>query len=100
MNSKKTDWVHDWVIGICSSEANGVRILRFRGSVEEMKAKLLSLIEADRNRDSDNWEHGSENIEEIDDLSNGLGYELYGYGNYVDYHVDYTAKVLAHVAMI
>lgn len=91
---------YDWIIGICCSEADGVGIFRFRGSIDEMKEKLLSLINNDRNNDNENWDFGCENKDDIRAEDNGLGYELYGYGCYYDYHIDYTAKEFAHVETI
>lgn len=88
---------YDWIIGICCSEADGVRIYRFRGTIEETKNKLLSLIKGDRSNDEDNWDYGCEETDDIRAEDNGLGYELYGYGCYSDYHIDYTAKEFAHV---
>ena len=92
--------MYNWIIGICNTGADGVVIYRFRGSIDEMKEKLLSLINKDRNEDSENWDYGCESIDDIRAEDNGLGYELYGYGCYYDYHIDYTAKEFAHVEMI
>ena len=88
---------YDWIIGICSSGADGVKIYMFRGTKEEVKEKLLTLITEDKNNDEDNWDFGCESIDDIRDEYNGLGYEFYGYGCYHDYHIDYTAKEFSHV---
>ena len=89
---------YDWIIGVCSSEASGVRLLRYRGSIIETKEKLLSLIAEDRaNDDKEAWDHGCETVDDISSEDNGLGYELYGYGQYQDYHIEYTAKEFAHI---
>lgn len=36
-------------------------------------------------------EHGNEDSSEIRETKVGSGYELYGYGCYSSYHIDYTA---------
>ena len=88
---------YDWIIGLCNTSADGVKIYRFRGSIEETKEKLLFLIKEDRDNDEEAWEYGSEETEDIRAEDNGFGYELYGYGCYSDYHIDYTAKELSHI---
>lgn len=92
---------YDWIIAKCNTAEDGVNIYRFRGTIEEAKEKLLELIETDRENDESNsWEHGSEKAGDIDAVDNGLGFELYGYGNYSDHHIDYTAKEFAHLDFI
>ena len=86
---------YDWIIGICSSGAEGVGIFRFRGTKEEVKEKLLTLITEDKNSDKDNWDFGCESIDDIQNEYNGL--EYYGYGCYHDYYIDYTARKLSNV---
>ena len=88
---------YDWIIGICCTEADGVRLYRFRGTIEEAKEKLVSLVAEDRGNDEDNWDYGTEDTEEVDAVDNGLGYELYASGVYFGYHIDYTAKEFAHI---
>ena len=55
----------DWIVGICNTEADGVRIFRFRGTIEEMKEELVSLIKEDRNNDEENWSYGCDEINDI-----------------------------------
>ena len=69
--------MYNWIIGICSSEADGVSLRKFRGSKEEVKEKLASLVTSDIANDTENWNYGSETSKEIMDVSNGLGYEYY-----------------------
>ena len=88
---------YDWIIGICSSGAGGVRFLRFRGTTEEAKQKLCSLVQEDRSNDIENWDYGTEEPEDVQVQDGGLGYDLYAYGCYSDYHIDYSAKEWAHV---
>lgn len=91
---------YDWIIGICSSGTDGVKLLRFVGTKEEIKTKLMQLILEDKANDEENWDFGCESANDIRDEYNGLGYEFYGYGCYHDYHIDYTAKEFAHIDMI
>lgn len=90
---------YDWIIGICNTDADGVSIYKFYGDVIEMKEKIISLIEEDRNKDKGNWEYGTKNTYDV--LPIGMDeYELYGYGCYSDYHIDYTARRLDKIESI
>lgn len=92
---------YDWIIATCSSEATGVSICRFRGSIEETKEKLVSLILGDKNMaDEDSWCCGSETIDEIDAVDNGVGFELCGYATYNNFHIEYTAKEFSHIEFL
>lgn len=84
----------DWIIGVHSSGADGINMYRFYGTVEETKAKLLELVNEDKGNDSENWEHGTETVADVQKFCH---YQLYGYGQYADYHVDYTAVKFAHI---
>lgn len=86
---------YDWIIGICNSANDGVKLLRFYGTKDDVKEKLLQLVLEDRENDSENWDFGCETLEHIQDEH--YGYEFYGYGCYHDYHIDYTAREFAHV---
>lgn len=90
----------DWIIAICNTDADGIRILRFSGTEEHVKELLVKLVSEDRESDTENWEHGTESVEDVKDKSGGLGYEFYAYACYSNYHIDYTAKEFAHVAEI
>ena len=91
---------YDWIIGICNTNTDGVRIFKFHGSKEDVKKQLLSLIMEDRGNDRENWDYGCESEEDIRATDNGSGFELYGYGNYIDYHIDYTAKEAGHIETV
>lgn len=91
---------YDWIIGVCCTECDGVSIYKFRGTIQETKEKILSMIKEDIECDKENYAHGSENITDIHAVDNGLGYELYGYGCYENYHIDYTAKEVSHIENI
>lgn len=85
----------DWIIGICSSGADGVRFLQFTGTENHVKEKLLALVNEDRGNDEDNWDFGCETENDIREEEKSV--EYYGYGCYYDYHIDYTARLLSNV---
>ena len=91
---------YDWIIGVCSTREDGVRLFRFRGNKNEVKEQLFSLINEDKEMDEEIWSYGCEKLEDICAVDNGLGYELYAYGVYLDYHIDYTAKEFAHIDFV
>ena len=88
---------YDWIIGVCNTGADGVILYRFYGSKDDVKQKLLSLINYDRRNDEGGWDFGCECLEDIVVEDNGSGYELYGYGCYYDYHIDYSAKEFSRI---
>ncbi len=63
----------------------------------KIKKRLLRLIEEDKKKDKENWEHGSETVAEISDESNGEETCFYGYGSYSYYQIDYTAEILSNI---
>lgn len=90
----------DWIIAISSSDMEGIRILRYSGTEDHVKQKLVDLVAADRNSLKETWNFGTETVEDVEDVSNRLGYEFYAMGNYEGFRIDYTAKEFAHVAEI
>lgn len=82
--------MNDWIIGVCSSGANGVHMSRFYGTKEEVKRKLSEMVLTDKKEDEVNWEYGTEFVEDVEELGTN---EMYAYGCYSDYHIDYTAKL-------
>lgn len=79
----------NWIIAICSSEASGVKLLKFTGTLNDVKEKLLSLIIADKENDIENWDCGSETTNDLECENHT---ELYGYNQYREYHIEYTVK--------
>lgn len=81
-----------YVIGIANSESDGVRIQRAYGTENEIKNYLMSLINGDRYEDEENFDNGTESI---DDLETDKEYldrgAISGYSTYGDYHIDYVA---------
>lgn len=85
----------NWIIGISSTDEDGVKFFRFYGKEDEVKEKLMYLINEDRNKDAENWEYGCECKNDIK-----AEYNMYGYGCYNGYHIDYTAEKLDYVERI
>ena len=54
---------YDWIVNIATTESCG-EIYRFFGSKDEVKEKLMFLINEDRENDIDNWDYGCESINE------------------------------------
>lgn len=90
----------DWIIGVCNTDADGVQIMRFSGTEDQVKELLVKLVLENQENDTENWEYGTESVEDVKDESCGLGHEFYAYGCYSNYHIDYTAKEFAHVEEI
>lgn len=103
---------YDWIVAICNTAGEGVDIFKFQGTKQEMKEKLLSLIEEDRYENDGSylgepWECGTESVDEISEISTikeivsgDSVTELYGYGCYQTFHIDYTAREVNHIETI
>ena len=66
---KKEHSKYQWIIGICCSENDGVKLYKYTGTVKKMKKRLLRLIKEDKKNDKENWESGSETVAELSDES-------------------------------
>lgn len=86
--------MYNWIIGVCCTESDGVFIYRIYGSREQVKEKLLELVKQDQESNLESWDYGTETVEDIEER--GLN-ELYAYGCYADYHIDYSAVLYATV---
>lgn len=91
---------YNWIIASCNTDADGIDIYRFHGTIHETKEKILSMIKDDIKNDVENYEYGSESVEDIKFVDSGLNHELYGYGCYSNYHIDYTAKEVNSIGSI
>jgi hypothetical protein len=85
---------HQWIVGVCNTDSDGVDLIGFYGTEDEMKAKLVEMVQEFRLED-DSYEYGTETVDEVDVRWNGT--ELYAYGCYSDYHIDYSAKRLKDI---
>lgn len=93
----KKNPVYKWIIGISNSEADGVSLYNYEGTVEQIKNRLISLIKEDRENDKSGWDYGSENENEISDESDGDKKVFSGFGCYSEYHINYTAEMLTEI---
>lgn len=91
---------YNWIIATCITDADGINIYRFHGTIHETKEKILSMIKEDVENDAENYEHGSESVEDIKSVDSGLNHELYGYSCFSNYHIDYTAKEVNYIRSI
>lgn len=94
---KKEHSKYQWIIGICCSENDGVKLYKYTGTVKKMKKRLLRLIKEDKKNDKENWESGSETVAELSDESNGEETCFCGYGSYSYYHIDYMAERVSNI---
>lgn len=78
-----------WVIAVCNTNCDGVDIYKFYGTVDEVKNKLVSLVIEGKNEDEDSWDYGNDTTEDVKVVSSS---ELYAFGCYYNYHIDYTAR--------
>lgn len=77
-----------YIIGMGGSETDGVNILKVYGTKQQVKKYLVKLVDQDRSNDPDSWEYGTEKIKDVEEKPYG---NLYAYGCYSDYHIDYQA---------
>lgn len=87
-----------WIIGIANSESERVVIQQVLGTVDEVKNHLVNLIKEDRKNDEENYDFGSDDVDDIEeyyvdnDDSNKI-YQLEGFATYLEYHINYTATL-------
>lgn len=90
----ESEWHKDWIVGICNTEADGVRISRFWGTEDDMRRMLIQLLEEDLANDEENFAYGTLSTDAITKDAS----ELNAYAVYNDYHIDYTAKEFASLS--
>lgn len=91
---------HNWIIATCNTDCEGVDIYRFSGTIYETKEKILSMITEDIKEDEENYEHGSEKVEDIKAIIDGIWFEMNGYASFSDYHIEYTAIEVNNIRRI
>ena len=85
-----------WIVGICNTNGDGVDLIGFYGTEDEMKAALVEMIQSGRTDDEeDDYEYGTESVEGVDVRHGGT--ELYAYSCHYDYHIDYSAMRLSDI---
>lgn len=80
-----------WIIGISGSDMDDVITYAVTGSKDAVKRHLIELVKKDKSKDSGAWDDGSLKPSEVEERQNG---KLYAFGNYAEYHCDYTATPL------
>lgn len=81
----------DWIITSVSTEADEVSIYRFYGTKQEMKELLVRMALADKEENSEEYDYGTEDVEDIEESRNECGVYTAS-GTYSSFHVLYTAK--------
>lgn len=91
----------DWLIGVSNMDGDRVSMFRFYGTKEEVKQKLVEMADYDRKcieeEGFDEWNRGTESVEDVEEREL---WELYAYGRYCDFHIDYSAIEFSHVERI
>jgi len=77
-----------YIIGIGGTEIDCVVISRVRGTVQQVKEHLMELVMEDRKRDEDDFDFGTNGVNEIEMMQSG---EMNAYNCFYDYHIDYSA---------
>ena len=86
-----------WIIGKCCSEEDGISFYRFTGTKTETKQKMVDMVLQDKENNIDEYDYGSESI---DDIMEYLDYQLEGTGVYSSYHIDYSAEPLKRITSL
>lgn len=94
-----------WIIGIANSESERVVIQQVLGTVGEVKNHLVKLIKEDKKNDEENYDFGTDNVDDIEEYyvdNNDLNkiYQLEGFATYHEYHINYTATLASENTVI
>ena len=82
----------DWIIAIANSDSDGVTIRLFFGTEDEVRSLLVSLVEEDKENDEEEYEYGTESVDEVASDRSG---RFDAYATYSDYHIDYSAEEIS-----
>ena len=77
----------DWVISITNTEGSPC-LIRAYGTKEEVKKYIVCLVKEDKEGDADNWDFGTETINDIYEERD----ELLAESVFNDYRINYHAK--------
>ena len=99
---KNTNTMNDeptllWIIGKCCSEEDGIAFYKFTGTKTETKQKMVDMVLQDKENNIDEYDYGSESI---NDIMEYLDYQLEGTGVYSSYHIDYSAEPLKRITSL
>lgn len=92
----------EWIIAIGNNEADGVRMLRMIGDVDQVKRALVELALEDKNNDEESFNYGTDDVSDVAetvDVKTNEVTELNAYNVFSYYHIDYTAQRLDFMQM-
>ena len=78
----------DWIVGICNSACNGVRMYRAHGSIDYMKEYIAAEVRA-MSVCFDGYDFGSDTADDVE-LAQGSN-SLYGFACFQEFHIEITA---------
>ena len=78
----------EWIISESNTDVDGIIMHRFLGTENEVKKILLHLVKESEENDPYEYEHGTEDTEEVESEYQG---HLYAYASFSSYHIDFTA---------
>lgn len=79
---------YDWIIGIANTEADGVRLIHLKGTVEQVKKNPYGTYWQDRCDDEEKFVNGTSDISDIEEITPFDEKEVTEFNAY---HIDYTA---------
>ena len=80
-----------WIVGIGGNEDAGVSLHKVFGTKEEIKAYIVSRVQAEKENPDADFDFGSDTPEDIEEQPNGA---LYGYACFDNSYIDYEAMPL------
>ena len=86
----------EWIVARHISNLDGTRLAKVEGHPWQIKELLVELVridkknEAEMNNNISSWDFGTEDVSEVEEK--GADGVLYAFGNYSDFHIDYTAQ--------
>lgn len=83
-----------WIIAKCNTAGDGIELMQFIGTEDEVKEQLAALATEDASANEDDFDNGTENASEVQKDAFG---NFYAYGCYSDYHIDYSARMLGEI---
>lgn len=87
---------YTWVMASCCSETAGICLVKFTGTVEEIKEELMALIKGDMENNRKYYFEGTMETKDLVDVYGNelefLGYNMYSDENDNRWHIEYTAK--------
>ena len=89
--TKEGEDVKDWFITIGGSDIDNVYVEKIRASKEDARKYIFGLCkEAMDNQEENDWEFGTDTLEDVQDMDDG---GFYGFACYHFSHDDYTARI-------